>query len=121
MFDISNTLLLYRELNNKRNIYVSKRADRKYAPAAHGIDLMMVLYVLCVCGALKHKFYQNRTTAPWMHMKSNNQGALYHGLRVSCLEPECITYDGRGYMSFLWRVQSSSHNNKRMDLVSSGR
>ena len=49
MFDISNTLLLYRELNNKRNIYVSKRADRKYAPAAHGIDLMMVLYVLCVC------------------------------------------------------------------------
>lgn len=48
MFDISNTLSLYRELNNKRNIYVSKRADRKYAPAAHGIDLMMVLYVLCV-------------------------------------------------------------------------
>ena len=48
MFDISK-YLRYGELNV---FYVSERLDRKYAPAAHGIDLM-VLYVWCAEAAIR--------------------------------------------------------------------
>ena len=34
-----------------------------------------------------------------------NQGTpLFYGFTVCCSEPKCITYEGRGYMSFLWRA-----------------
>ena len=95
MFDISNSLII-RELNVIFTLVSSRGPEIRTGCTWDRFD---------DDGALCIVRRNNCKNLPTLLMeKRASQGALFCGFVVSCLEPECITYEGRGYMSFLWRA-----------------
>ena len=96
MFDISNSLII-----GELNVIFTLERDR--TGNTHRLHMGSIddgaLCKVCA-GTQLHKSANNSS---WMQKRAN-QGALLYGFGELCLEPECITYEGRGYMSFLWRA-----------------